>query len=243
VIRIGVITPHATPGPEVEFAAMAGPGVITRIAHVTGGAGAGNGDPTSPTSLLDLTGPPYLESAVERLRAELVDVVGYASTTSAYVIGADGEQAVLTRSSRLIGRPIASTGSAAVHALNALGVARVALVGAPWFTPEFNDLGIDYFSSQGFDVVSSVSAQLPHDPDLIDPAAVVSWASRHVEDAAEAVFLGGNGFRTAAAIKQLEAAIDRPVLTANQVLLWQLLALAQADLDIDGYGRLFACRP
>jgi hypothetical protein len=54
------------------------------------------------------------------------------------------------------------------------------------------------------------------------------------------VFIGGNGFRTAAAIEPLEAATGRPVLTSNQVLLWQLLEQAHDISGINGYGRLLA---
>jgi maleate isomerase len=50
----------------------------------------------------------------------------------------------------------------------------------------------------------------------------------------------GNGFRAAGAIEPVEAAIGRPVLTSNQVLLWQLLAQAGDTSEIHGYGRLFA---
>ena len=63
--------------------------------------------------------------------------------------------------------------------------------------------------------------------------------SRHVDDGAEAVFIGGNGFRAAAAIAAMEAAIDRPVLTANQVLLWNLLAETRTNVEVSGFGRLF----
>jgi maleate isomerase len=58
-----------------------------------------------------------------------------------------------------------------------------------------------------------------------------------------AVFIEGNGFRAAGAIDALEAAIDRPVRTAHQVLLWQLLAQAGDTCEIDGYGRRFARKP
>jgi len=92
----------------------------------------------------------------------------------------------------------------------------------------------------GLDVVSSVSAGLSHDPGAVEAAAVCEWISRHVADAADAVFIGGNGFRAAGAIEALETAIGRPVLTSNQVLLWQLLAQADDPFEIDGYGRLFA---
>jgi maleate isomerase len=64
-----------------------------------------------------------------------------------------------------------------------------------------------------------------------------------VSDDVDAIFIGGNGFRAAAAIACLEAAIDRPVVTSNQVLLWSLLAQAGATLEVSGYGRLFSHKP
>jgi maleate isomerase len=119
----------------------------------------------------------------------------------------------------------------------------VALIGAPWFDPKFNELGATYFGCQGFDVVSSESAGLSHDPAAIEPAVVTAWISRHMADSAQAIFIGGNGFRVAGAIEALEATIGRPVLTSNQVLLWQLLAGAGDSFVIEGYGRLFTHKP
>jgi hypothetical protein len=69
-----VITPHTTPGPEVEFAAMAGSRVTTRIARVGEG-------PTSPAGLRELTHPVVLDRALQTLRAKPIDVVGWRSTT------------------------------------------------------------------------------------------------------------------------------------------------------------------
>jgi maleate isomerase len=88
-------------------------------------------------------------------------------------------------------------------------------------------------------VVCSRSAELTHDPSQIDTAAVYEWTSRHVEDEAEAVFMGGNGFRAAAAIQAIEHAIGRPVLTSNQALLWNLLVHVGVHHEIHDYGRLF----
>jgi maleate isomerase len=183
---------------------------------------------------------PLLDDAAQMLAADPVDVVGYASTTSAYVVGFDEETAMVSRLSALLDLPVAATCASAVLALRVLNVERVALVGAPWFDPELNELGAAYYRSQGFDVVSSASAELSHDPQRIDPAAVHTWTSRHVGDEAEGVFIGGNGFRAARAIDPLETALGRPVLTANQVLLWNLLAQARAPAEVTGYGRLFA---
>jgi maleate isomerase len=237
VIRIGVLTPHAAIGPEEEFPAMAPGRLLTRVVRVS------NDAPTTPPGLRALRAAPLLDDAAKMLAADPVDVVGYASTTSAYVVGFEEESAMVSRLSALLDLPVAATCASAVLALRVLHVERVALVGAPWFDPELNELGAAYFRSQGFDVVSSASAELSHDPHRIDPAAIQAWTSRHVGDEAEGVFIGGNGFRAVRAIEPLETAIGRPVLTSNQVLLWNLLAHAGAPARITGYGRLFAHKP
>jgi maleate isomerase len=242
VIRIGVLTPHLTPGPEVEFAAMGSGRILTHVAHVTRGTD-GAGDPASPDDLRTRTSPAYLDHAADNLLTGPMDVIGHASTTSAYVIGFDAELAMVARLAESTALPVAATCASAVHALRLLDVERVALIGAPWFVPEYNELGTAYFAGQGFHVISSQSAELSRHPDEIGPAAVRDWTARHVDDAAEAVFIGGNGFRATAAIDALEAELGRPVLTSNQVLLWQLLAQVDGEVKINGYGRLFAHQP
>jgi maleate isomerase len=243
VIRIGVLTPHAAIGPEEEFSAMAPGRLVTRVLSVADKSvtvGAEGNPPSTPLGLRALTAAPLLGEAARTLAGESVDVVGHASTTSGYVIGFDEETAMASRLSELLDVPVATTCASAVLALRALDVERVTLIGAAWFDSELNELGAAYFGSQGFDVVSSASADLSHNPRRIDPAAVCSWTLRHVGDDTEGVFIGGNGFRAARAIEGLESAMRRPVLTSNQVLLWSLLTQADAPVEITGYGRLFA---
>jgi maleate isomerase len=62
----------------------------------------------------------------------------------------------------------------------------------------------------------------------------------HTPADADAVVVGGNGFRAVGAIAALEHTLERPVLTANQALLWAALNAAGADPSaIFGYGRIF----
>jgi maleate isomerase len=235
MIRIGLLTPHAAIGPEEEFPAMAPGQVVTCVARVSGDA--------TPDGLRTLTAPPFLDTAADMLGRGSVDVIGYASTSSGYAIGFDAEAAVVSRLSRQVGIPVVATCASAVMALRVLDVERIALVDPPWFDTELNELGAAYFQSEGFDVVSATSADLSKDPRRIEASAVFEWTARDVSDDAEAVFIGGNGFRAAGAIAALEAAIGRPVLTSNQVLLWNLLAHVGATFGVSGYGRLFAHRP
>jgi maleate isomerase len=242
VIRIGVLTPHVAIGPEAEFPAMAPGRVVSCVARIPtdGMSSVGAvGSPTSPTGQRALTAAEYIDPAAEQFGGS-IDVIGYASTSSAYAIGFDAEEALLSRLSQRVGIPVVATCASAVLALRVLGVERIALVDPPWFDSELNELGAAYFTSQGFDVVSSASAGLSQDPQQIDAPSVVEWTSRHVSDDVEAVFMGGNGFRVAEAIAPLETALGRPVLTSNQVLLWNILTSAEATFTIRGYGQLFA---
>jgi maleate isomerase len=229
-------------GPEKEFPAMAPGRLVTCVSRLAAD-GPGSGPPTTARGLRALTLAPVLDAAATSLATSSLDAVGYASTTSGYAIGFEAEAALVARLSALLSAPVAATCDSAVRALHALRVERVALIGAPWFEAELNELGAAYFRDQGFDVVSSASAGLPLNPDRIEPAAVYDWTSRHVPDEAEAVFIGGNGFRAAAAVERLERALGRPVLTSNQVLLWNILGQVGAALTVTGYGRLFDHRP
>jgi maleate isomerase len=242
VIRIGVISPHAAKGPEAEFPAIAPGRIETSVVRLAGddavgaGGGASERAPLGGRAMTD----PRLDEATERLAAGGMDALGYASTSYAYAAGFANEAATVSRLSRRAGIPVAGTCASAVLALRSLGLGRLALVHPPWFDDALNDLGAAYFRSQGLHVVSSASADLPDDPRQIEPADICQWTSRHVRDDAEAVFIGGNGFPAAQAIEPLELAIRRPVLAANQVLLWRLLAMAGAEFSITGYGQLLA---
>src|SRR3954465_971156 len=92
----GVLTPHAEAGPEVELPDMARGRVVTRLARIREPDGDGV-PPTSPSGLLALTVPSVLDDAGAAFGGGSVDAIGYASTSTAYALGADAEGAVLER--------------------------------------------------------------------------------------------------------------------------------------------------
>lgn len=245
MISIGVLTPHAAAGPEAEFPDMAPGHVVTRVSRIPapGASVAAPGTPrTSPSALRALTAPSVLDKAAAAFAPGSIDAIGHASTTTGYAIGFDAETTIMEMLSHRWSLPVAGTSPAAVAALRTLEVERVALVHPPWFDDELNELGALYFRSQGFAVVASESADLPN-PSHIEPGMVVDWISRHLSDDAEAVFIGGNGFRAARAIEPLEEELGRPVFESNQVLLWSILAKTQFALEVCGYGKLFGQKP
>ena len=73
----------------------------------------------------------------------------------------------------------------------------------------------------------------------VSPAEVFAWTSAHVPPGADAIFIGGNGLRAIGVIQRLERTLRRPVLTANQVLLWQALRGVGVAEQVTRYGRLY----
>lgn len=196
--------------------------------------------PTAATELRALATLAALRPAVESLREASVDVIAYASTTSGYAIGYASEVSLVGRVQELAGVPVVSSGIAAVEALKAFGVRRVALIHPPWFESEVGDLGAGYFRDQGLDAITLTATTLPTDPAEVQPEQVIEYVSDRVDASTEAVFIAGNGFRAARAIEELERRTGQLVLEANQVLLWAILAATGTKLRVDGFGRLFS---
>lgn len=241
-LTVGVVTPHAAAGPEVELPAMTR-GRVAIVAARTGPPPEASQAPsrTAPPAHAELrasTEPAALDRAAVTFRGRTLAAVAHASTTSGYVIGHREEAALVERLSQRFDVPAVTSCAAAAAALRTHGAGQVQLVHPPWFDDEFDELGAAYFRSQGFHAVVTKAMGLPDDPARVGPQHVIDWVEHHVEDRAEAVFLAGNGFRAAGAVEELELRTGRLILEANQVLLRGILAATGTGCHITGHGRL-----
>ena len=241
-ITVGVVTPHAAAGPEVELPAMTRGRVATVVSR-TGSppeASQARSRPAPPAhaELRASTEPAALDRAGVTFKGRTLAAVAHASTTAGYVIGHREEAALAERLSQRFDVPAVASCAAAAAALRTNEIRQVQLVHPPWFEDEFDELGATYFRNLGFDTVVTKALGLPGDPARVDPQHVIDWVERHVEHRAEAVFLAGNGFRAAGAVEKLELRTGRLVLEANQALLWGILAATGTGWDVTGHGRL-----
>lgn len=251
VARVGVVVPHADVGPESELQAMAPRDVFIHGSRVHFGAmrPGGEMDPKIPHDpVRAFIDPPFIDDAVELLAASPLDSIALGFTSSAYVLGADGEQKLFERlTERTRGIPLTGTTHAAAAGFHALGAERIALVNPPWFDDELSALGASYFGERGFDVVHHAPCGLPSNQKLITPEALVKWIETAVApQQPQAVLVAGNGIRAVGTIAGLEERLGFPVLTANQVLFWHALHAAggsEAAARITDYGALFGVLP
>jgi maleate isomerase len=117
--------------------------------------------------------PPLLDDAAELLASAPLHAIAYAFTSSSYVRGAADDAKLKERLERRTrGIPVVIPCSAAVTALIALGVTRLALISPPWFSDEMDQQGVCYFRSQGFEVVHSGPAGLPSDQQAFSRASL-----------------------------------------------------------------------
>lgn len=243
--RIGVLTPHLDLVPELELNAMVPDGISVHAARVPFGVSAG-ATVIGADAVRAFAEPPHVDEAAELLAAAPIDAIVYAFTSSSYLSGVNADVALAQRlQGRTGGMPVVVPCMAAMAALNELHVRRLALINPPWFPAEADRQGAGYFAGQGIEVVHHARAALEHS-ELpagqldIEPGPLHEWVGRNVPAGAEAVFIGGNGFRAVGAIEALEDELGRPVLTANQVALWQALRRIGNDVPVSGYGQLLA---
>ena len=241
-LTVGIVTPHAAAGPEIELPAMTSgrvAAVVSRTVPPPAASQAPSRDvPPAHAGLRASTELAAIDRAATTFRGRTLDAVAHASTTSGYVIGHRDEAAAVERLSQRFGVPAVASCAAAVAALRTHGIGQVQLVHPPWFDDEFDALGDAYFRSQGIDAVVTRAVGLPTDPARVRPQHVIDWVEHHISVRVEALYLAGNGFRAAGAVEELELRTGRLVIEANQALLWAVLTVTSTGWDVTGHGRL-----
>ncbi|MEV5172017.1 decarboxylase [Streptomyces flaveolus] len=184
-----------------------------------------------------------LAQGMEGLRLSGVEAVVWACTSGSFVHGWEGAQEQVRNLARLAGMPASSTSFAFVHAAREIGVRRVA-VGAT-YPEEVTALFAQFLRAGGLEVTGARSSG------IVTAAEVGTWGEEDVltlaraADAvdAEAVLLPDTALHTAAHLSLLEKALSKPVLTANQVTVWEGLRLADRRVNAPTLGTLFTRQP
>jgi maleate isomerase len=197
-------------------------------------------NPTTPENLLSM-GPRLTEAAALILPGMELAAIGYGCTAASVVIGSDAVRDAIQAARP--GVPVATPPDAALAAFAALGVRRIALL-TPYL-PETTAPMVTFFAAQGLEVVSAHCLGIEDDRDMARVTSDVVSAAAEAADApeAEAVFLSCTALPALGLIEALEARLGKPVVSANQALLWRLLHYAGMGPLPGAWGRLFDVAP
>jgi maleate cis-trans isomerase len=191
--------------------------------------------------LLDLGSPRRLHAAADTLREHGAAVAVWACTSGSFVFGWEGAQRQAAQLEEHFGGPASSTSLAFVAALETLGVRRVAI--AATYPAPVTACLVDLLGDAGFEVLEAGSRGIVTAAEVgtLGEDALLELARATDRPDADALLVPDTALHTARSLETLEAAVGKPVLTANQVSVWEALRLAGRDAEPrPGLGALFA---
>ena len=237
-ITVGVLYPgYAAEDDYTLTEKLLGPGVALPVVHTSVGEDAHRVD-----ALLDLGSVERLAEGAEQLRKFDVDAVVWACTSGSFVFGWDGAQEQVDVLTRVLGVPASSTSFAFVRAARALGLACVAV--AATYPEDVASHFVEFLEHGGVEVLrlSSSGIITAAEVGALGQDQVLDLAAKNDHPDAEAVLLPDSALHTVAWLDRLEDWLGKPVLTANQVSVWEGLRLSGHTEPHAGLGALFGHR-
>ncbi|MGW1023993.1 maleate cis-trans isomerase family protein [Streptomyces sp. NPDC002577] len=194
-------------------------------------------------ALLEMGSPERLAAGVEELRLAGAEAVVWACTSGSFVHGWEGAQEQVRSLAMAAGLPASSTSFAFAHAVREVGAGRVAI--AATYPDDVAALFAAFLKASGTEVVSVRGSG------IMTAAEVGTWGRDEVRELArsgdhpdaEAVLLPDTALHTAAHIHDLEQELGKPLLTANQVTVWEALRLVSRRVNAPRLGALFTKEP
>ncbi|MFD5659090.1 maleate cis-trans isomerase family protein [Streptomyces hirsutus] len=194
-------------------------------------------------ALLEMGAADRLAAGLQELRLTGADAVVWACTSGSFVRGWEGAQEQVRALARTAGMPASSTSFAFVHAAREIGARRVA-VGAT-YPDDVAALFVEFLAVGGVEVTGVTSAG------IVTAAEVGTWGEAELfalaraadRPDAQALLLPDTALHTAAHLPALEKELGKPVLTANQVTVWEGLRLADRRVNAPSLGALFTREP
>ncbi|MER5222468.1 maleate cis-trans isomerase family protein [Streptomyces flaveus] len=194
-------------------------------------------------ALLEMGSAARLAAGVEELRLSGAEAVVWACTSGSFVYGWEGAHEQVRTLALAAGMPASSTSFAFAHAIREIGARRVAIAAtypedvAAMFSAFLKGAGIEVVSMRGSGIITAAEVGTWG----ADEVLALARSGDHPD--ADAVLLPDTALHTASHIPALEKAVAKPVLTANQVTVWEALRLADRRVNAPELGTLFTREP
>ncbi|HET8893231.1 MAG TPA: hypothetical protein VFM96_03940 [Gaiellaceae bacterium] len=190
-------------------------------------------------ALVALGDPAHLLASARTLEPGRPHVITWACTSASFLGGLQASEEEAASLSHTLGIPVSNTSLAFVAALRALRITRVSV--ASIYDPEISDALRSFLAEAG--IATAALTQIKH-AGLDD---FVAWRKERLleivalTDApqAEAILIPETGIHTVAWLDELEASVNKPVLTANQVTMWDALQRVGFSRPEHRLGELF----
>jgi arylmalonate decarboxylase len=232
--RIGLIVPSVNTVAEPEMNRMKPEGVTVHAARVLI-----PGDISSLPAFIRMceAGCRNAEKAVRELATAKVDGYAFAFTAGSFFRGAGWDEEIAGAIEKSGGAPCVVTSKAAVDALQAYGIKKIAVV-SPYALA--NELLKKFVEEKGIEVLrmEGLALSSAQEEGRQTLTAFTDLVKRADDPEAEAIFVACTNFASAAALDELEKSLDKLIITANQATFWAALRRLGITDRIEGFGRL-----
>lgn len=198
-------------------------------------------DEHTPEALSETGSHARLAEAADRmLDQHAPDSVMWACTSGSFVFGWEGSAEQASRLAEHTELPASSTSLAFARAAAALGVSSAAVAAS--YPDELADHFRRYLGEAGLSVPRFRTHGIPTAgaAGLLERDHVLSMVRSADTAEAEAVLLPDTALHSLLWIEELEAELGKPVLTANQVTVWEGMRIAGVSAPaLPGLGQLF----
>lgn len=181
---------------------------------------------------------PKVAEAAVLLADARCDPVVFHCTANSMAEGLAGEGRITRAIAEATGGKATTTAAATMAAFDSLDVDRIVLVSP--YTRKNHEHELQFMEEAGIEVVGERNLGLQGSDAYcgMPPDEWIETVKAMKNDRAEAYFLSCANIRAIEVIEQLEAQLHRPVLTSNQLVIWQALRLAGIEDALPGLGRL-----
>ncbi|MBB3049477.1 maleate isomerase [Prauserella isguenensis] len=196
-------------------------------------------DPVSVQLATALSDPRGVRNATRDVLAPEPSAVAYSCSSGSFVDGAAGEAAIVAAMLDAGAPAAVTTSGAMVAALTEIGAQRVALV-TP-YVDAVTDKLVDFLAAFGITATARFDLGLSGGIWKTSYTDVRNAVSTVDINGADALFIACTNVPTYDLVAPLEAQLEVPVLTANQVTMWAAMRDAGV-IGVDAPGSLFADR-
>jgi maleate cis-trans isomerase len=219
---VGILYPgHSAEDDYPRAERMLGSSVSLPVVHTTVGI-----DTHEIEALIDTGSPERLREGASRLAPLGPDAAMWACTSGSFVYGLEGARRQAAAVADQLGVPVSSTSLAFAGALAELGLDRVA-IGAT-YPDDLADLFRAFLADAGISVVAlgTLGIMDASEGGTLNRQRVLDLAIANGHPDAQAILLPDTALHTLEWLAELQEVAGVPVLTANQVTIWQGLRLA-----------------
>lgn len=230
--RIGLLIPATNTTMEPEFNRLAPAGVSVHSARIE----------TDRAATLDtlIRMENDSKAAAHRVAQAEVDVVVYGCTSGSFVKGPEWNESICEEISTITGAPTVTTAGAMVASLQHTGLRKLNVV-TP-YVEVTNERLIAFLEHFGIEVLSLNTFDMldQFDHAKVEPETIYQLAKRSVTKDSDGCFVACTQLRTLEVVQKLEDDLRKPVLSATQATLWQVLDIMGVHPPIHGYGSLLS---